>query len=108
MIQFFSTIASKASLAIAFCTFALVLSIGASAHGDEYSRIDSMAKKVQKKSELLTKETTHYRHTAQYASLIDATTHLVVDDVLVVVASYVETIGAAWPFAARRRSISSF
>lgn len=66
-----------------------------------------MAKKVQKKSELLTKETTHYRHTAQYASLIDAT-HLVVDDVLVVVASYVETIGAAWPFAARRRSISSF
>ena len=76
MVQSFSTIASKACLAIAFCTFALALSIGASAHGDEYSRIDSMAKKIQKKSKLLKKETTHYRHTAQHASLIDATTHL--------------------------------
>ena len=76
MIQSFSTIASKACLAIAFCIFALVLSVGASAHGDEYSRIDNMAKKIQKKTKLLIKETTHYRHTAKYASLVDATTHL--------------------------------
>ena len=76
MIQSFSTIASKACLAITFYIFALVLSVGASAHGDEYSRIDNMAKKIQKKSKLLIKETTHYRHTAQYVSLIDATTHL--------------------------------
>ena len=77
MIQSFTTIASKAYLAMAFCTITLVLSVGASVHGDEYSRIDNKAKKIQKKSKLLIKETTqHYRNTAQYTSLIDAITGL--------------------------------
>lgn len=76
MIQSVLTTASKARVAIAFTAFALILSAGTSAHGDEFNRIDNMAKKIQKKSKLLLKETTRYRHTAQYASLIDCTTHL--------------------------------
>ena len=76
MTQAISTIASRSCLAIALCTFTLVLSAGASAHGDEFNRIDNMAKKIQKKSKLLLKETADYRHTTQYASLVDATTHL--------------------------------
>ena len=74
MTQFFSTTASKISLAVAFTALVFVLS--PSVKGDEFDRIDRMAQKIQKKSRLLIKETVHYRHTRQYASLIDATQHL--------------------------------
>ena len=74
MNQFLLTNASKISLAVAFT--ALVFVFSSSVNGDEFDRIDSRAQKIQKNSRLLIKETVHYRHTRQYASLVDATKHL--------------------------------
>jgi len=76
MIHSLTTIASKIYLAMTFCIVTFVLSMGASAHADQYSRIDNKAKKIQKKSKRLLKETADYRHTSQYASLVDATARL--------------------------------
>ena len=74
MNQFFSSTASKITLAVAFTALIFVLS--PSVKGDEFDRIDSRAQKIQKKARLLIKETVHYRHTPQYRSLVAATTHL--------------------------------
>lgn len=74
MNHFFSTTANKIGLAIVFT--ALVIVCGASVHGDDFDRIDSRAKKIQEKTRLLIKETVHYRHTPQYAALVNATTCL--------------------------------
>lgn len=71
---FFLTNASKTCMAVTFTVFVLVL--GASVQGDAYDRIDNTAKKIQKKSRLLTKETVRYRNTLQYASLVYATSRL--------------------------------
>ena len=76
MTRFFSTTASKFCLAAVFTIFAVMVLLGASASGDEFDRIDNAAKKIQKKSRLLSKETVHYRHTAQYPSLVSATSKL--------------------------------
>ena len=76
MIQFFSTTASKITLAFAFTFVAFAFVLSSPANGDEFDRIDNMAQKIQKKSRLLIKETVHYRHTPQYHQLFDATNHL--------------------------------
>ena len=74
MNQFFLTTASKFSLAVAITALTFVLS--PSAQGDEFDRIDRLAQKIQKKSQLLIKETDDYRRTPQYAALVDSATHL--------------------------------
>lgn len=52
------------------------MALGSTAAGDEFDRIDNLARKIQRKTRLLLKETVHYRHTAQYRSLVRETSAL--------------------------------
>lgn len=53
-----------------------IMTLNSNVNADECDHIDSLAKKIQRKTRLLVKQTVHYRHTPQYRALVRETSAL--------------------------------